>query len=452
MLKHRRQFNSTHRREGISIIEVLTSMAVATIGVFGVMVMIPFAVKQSQSGLDSDAANNLGRNAAEELEMLGLLNVRDDGNFSRLVVNAAVDGTALVPLPLQDTPPRFPLADAGPRFILPMSSDGFGDHRAPGLFHFDPIGFAAGLTNFRIRIGLNDEIEILSATTSRNTDVDLNLDGAINLTVPEDLPAGWRIFDGGTPLAAIPFIPFTDREAARLCRSNDELFYDDEVEGIDEVAPPQPLFNFDGTNRIRPQSGGRISWSAFLTPEKDPSLVSAPVTRMRANVLVYRDRFLDQTSPEALVASSYTCYVTDPDVAALGRIGTGKGYIPSISQIDLDPSVPDNAIVAGDIVRGDWVMLINRIAETDGGTIRTVGGVEHPAAGIGYRTQVGFARVTRISPDGLSVSVDGGSFDFVTSGIPDPDFAGTDPPSSPTYMVHLSNVINVYERSISTSN
>ena len=49
--------NSMLKREGVTIIEVLTSMAVATIGVFGVMVMIPFAVKQSQSGLDADAAN-----------------------------------------------------------------------------------------------------------------------------------------------------------------------------------------------------------------------------------------------------------------------------------------------------------------------------------------------------------------------------------------------------------
>ena len=137
----------------------------------------------------------------------------------------------------------------------------------------------------------------------------------------------------------------------------------------------------------------------------------------------------------------------DPNI-----IGTGKGYRTSFSRIDLDPTIAGNAIAAGDISRGDWVMLLNRIAESDGSPIRTVSGAEHPAAGPGYRTQIGFARITRISPDGLSVAVDGGSFDFVTSGIPDPDFGGTDPPSSPTYMVHLNNVINVYERSISISN
>ena len=43
---------STHLREGISIIEVLTSIVVAMIGVFGVMILIPFAVKQAKTGLD----------------------------------------------------------------------------------------------------------------------------------------------------------------------------------------------------------------------------------------------------------------------------------------------------------------------------------------------------------------------------------------------------------------
>ena len=449
MFKIRQRFNPTRRRDGVTIIEVLTSMAVATIGVFGVMVMIPFAVKQSQSGLDSDAANSLGRNTVEELEMLELLDVRDDGNFSRLVVNAAVDGTPLVPLPGPDTPPNFPNIDIGPRFILPMSSVGFNNHRAPGLFHFDPIGFAAGLTNYGIAAPSGD-IEILSATTTRNSDVDLNLDGTINLAVPEDLPAGFRVFDGTAGLAA-PFVGFTDREAGRLCRSNDELFYDDQVEGIDDIAPPQPLFNFDGANRIRNQSGGRISWSVFLTPEKDPSLVSAPLSRFRANVLVYRDRFLDTTSPAALVASNYDVYLTDSVAnSGPGTVGTGAGPISSVSRIDLAGSIP-----ADTIVRGDWVMLVNRIAEAAGSTIREFppsSGNFHRAAATGYRTQIGFARITRISPDGSSVTVDGGSFDFVLDGIPDPAIGGTNPASSQTFMVHLRNVVNVYERSISISN
>ena len=59
-------------RHGLSIIEVLMAMLIATIGVFGVMVMIPFAVDQSQKGIDSDLANVLGRNAIEKLQIHGV--------------------------------------------------------------------------------------------------------------------------------------------------------------------------------------------------------------------------------------------------------------------------------------------------------------------------------------------------------------------------------------------
>ena len=42
------------RRAGVSVIEVLTSMIVAAIGVAGVLVLIPFAVSQSQLGIEKD--------------------------------------------------------------------------------------------------------------------------------------------------------------------------------------------------------------------------------------------------------------------------------------------------------------------------------------------------------------------------------------------------------------
>jgi len=61
-------------RSGLSIIEVLTSIVVAMIGVFGVMILIPFAVKQSQVGLDSDAAVQVGRNAYAQFEINGYRN------------------------------------------------------------------------------------------------------------------------------------------------------------------------------------------------------------------------------------------------------------------------------------------------------------------------------------------------------------------------------------------
>jgi type II secretory pathway pseudopilin PulG len=69
-------------RGGISLIEVLVAMLVALIGVFGVFVLIPFAVRQVEIGLNEEAAQTLARNAMNDFEAHG---------FQDVVTNAGVD-------------------------------------------------------------------------------------------------------------------------------------------------------------------------------------------------------------------------------------------------------------------------------------------------------------------------------------------------------------------------
>jgi Tfp pilus assembly protein PilV len=64
-------FATRRARRGISVIEVLTSILVATIGVAGVMVIIPFAVGQAEQGFDQEAATAFGKNFADEFELRG---------------------------------------------------------------------------------------------------------------------------------------------------------------------------------------------------------------------------------------------------------------------------------------------------------------------------------------------------------------------------------------------
>ncbi|MEE2827292.1 MAG: hypothetical protein VYE64_11750 [Planctomycetota bacterium] len=75
---------SAGRRSGISVVEVLSAMVVALIGVFGVMVLIPFSVQQAQSGLDKDEATTVGRNAFAQFEIQGFRFV-DSDDQSRMV-------------------------------------------------------------------------------------------------------------------------------------------------------------------------------------------------------------------------------------------------------------------------------------------------------------------------------------------------------------------------------
>jgi hypothetical protein len=430
------------RRDGISIIEVLTSMAVATIGVFGIMVMIPFAVKQSQLGLDSDAANSIGRNAVEEMQINGLFQVLDSGDFSRLLVNAFADGISAAP----------------PRFVQPLGTDDFDlNDRATGLFHFDPIGFAAGFSAdttpskdvFAHSLVIADpggDIEIFSATANRLEPIDINNSGGV-FAFP-DLPGQFYPSFAADPLNILK--PLGTAEARHLCRSSDELFFASDQD--DDIAPAQQLFDLDGANQVKRQTNGRISWSAFVQAEKDLNVSGGPASRFRSHLLVYRDRGFTTTNVTnpalvQLVNSNYGIYLTNMEAAA-----GADSYVQSVNQITF-PTPADTPV---DIVRDDWVMLINRIPEPDPAPamneaplsieVPAFGGKRYRSAYEGYRLQTMFAKVTRVNTDG-SLSVDGGSFDFVPAGI-NSDPGSGNPPSSVTYMVHLRNVVNVYERSI----
>ena len=90
-------------------------------------------------------------------------------------------------------------------------------------------------------------------------------------------------------------------------------------------------------------------------------------------------------------------------------------------------SVIIDAPLSSDIRRNDWVMLINRI----------------PGPGpIALRTNLAFARVSNLYNDEANESarltLDGPNFQFT-----DPA-----PPSSPTFIVHLRNVVAVFPRTI----
>ena len=62
------------QRRGTSILEVITTMLVATVGVFGVVALIPFAARQSELGLSQEDAINAARNLQQRMESTGYNN------------------------------------------------------------------------------------------------------------------------------------------------------------------------------------------------------------------------------------------------------------------------------------------------------------------------------------------------------------------------------------------
>ena len=62
---------SNHGRSGVTIVEVLTSIIVAVIGVAGVLILIPFGIRQAQTGLDLQESTTVAENALAQFQITG---------------------------------------------------------------------------------------------------------------------------------------------------------------------------------------------------------------------------------------------------------------------------------------------------------------------------------------------------------------------------------------------
>ena len=307
-------------------------------------------------------------------------------------------------------------------------------------------------------------------------------------------------------------LPLGLTEARLLTQSADELvFSDTDYLGIkaSDIDGPQPAFTLSaGGNPVSRQYQGGISWSAVMVPERATGAVSflpgtpSPTSRYRMYTLVYADR-----NPRSSILSVDDRNGNDMFVAHVPRfpfapsttlppnqrrdsspnpLNLNGGFVSSVNRIVLDPAnhtQADGNTLTGvsqvNIVKDDWVMLINEklpiaTGAPFGGRTITADGVNYSfqAEEDRYDLQIAFCRVVSVDQgadndgDGLltgaldrsaSLSVEGGPFDFYFAGFNGSDFAGEDTRMMPalpadytseTYVVHLKDVINVFERTI----
>ena len=476
-------------RSGITVIEVMAAMLVALIGVFGVLVLIPFSVQQAQIGLDQDAAGLLAQNAIEDMEIMGLTSVDAAGQLR--FRGAQITFAAVAPANVVD-----PVAP-GSVYTIPFTIN------APQVFHFDPI--AVSQVGFPILLGsapLATSADCFN-TTMLNPDF---LTGNIPIQVPD-------LDDLRIPVVtATTQFPFSravgtgaeimgSREADQLFRNLDEVAYgstnivgvanEDLLDG--DLQPPQPVYDVSASGRLlRSQRNGRISWSAVFVPEKSqrvkPFFTAPPTrpTRYKVYTIIYKDRSVITTDPESQNPASLVSRTAGgPETqATAGSVAAVGGFKSSVDRIPLMPGAP----ISEDIQRDDWVMLINRrpsayyqFLNSAGATITgwptvlaedelplsydpdddpTTFPPRFAAEEEGYQTQVSFAQIRSLSltptPGGDQpvLYVEGGPFDFYNTSVAGPlyglDAAGANDPTyvSDTYVIYLRNVVTVYERTI----
>ena len=378
-------------RSGLSIIEVLTSIVVALIGVFGVMSLIPFSVKQSQSGLDRDAATMIAKNALAKFEAEGFKFTTDNRTTGIKELNwafAAPRADYHGPTP-PTTVPAYSFVT--PRPFAPLL------HR---MVCIDPLGITE---------------QGAFSTFPFNVNGALDGSGTAPTTVPTDLltiPSVTLLRPGRTATGGP--IPFTAAEARRMFRITDDLVFGDPVVSAlspdEELNGPAQVYNTGASGTLDRQSVGSISWCALAQP--NVNMANTPeVDSYKFYILVFKDRVTDATAEESRMNSSV---VLSP---------ASGNYARPLSNVII------NAVPTEDLRRDDWVMLINEEPQTT------------PATSRAARTNLAFARVTNISeldadndgtPDGGRLTLDGPDFQF----------------SNETRIVHMKNVVSVYARTI----
>ena len=294
-------------RSGLSIIEVLTSVVVAMIGVFGVLALIPFAVKQASLGLDSDAAVTTARNAISQMEITGM-----------------------------QIPQNWVWLDGG--VVATYDAD------LPRVFSLDPLGIAE-IGNLAGRSIAVDEDYTAAAFPFRIEDTS-------SFSFPTDL---------GIPAATFnsPAGVFDLELARRMCRSANDLVFgepdlsddtDADGDGIPDssVSGPIQFFDQDGGPQRR-QFKGRISWSAIVAPFTiDPTMENIERWSYRMYILVYKDRRFDLADPALNdLGGAMTVALVDTSLS---------GTQSPVSVVEFEDSIS----LSGTLKRDDWVLLINR--------------------------------------------------------------------------------------------
>ena len=198
------KLHTKHHRRGITLIEVMTAIVVALIGVFGVMVMVPLAVRQSQVGLDRDAATVAARNAFERFEIEGYQAVDDSGNL-RWRLNGHTVNMSIAPDPLD-------IGGSGNPEMDPVTYANRVTHWG-GAVCIDPLGVTEnGIARFPFNHfpAAPAAVNQLPDDPTGTPPYDLTID-TVNLTLPNNTPMD---------IAA----------ARRMFRASDDLIFGDAIE------------------------------------------------------------------------------------------------------------------------------------------------------------------------------------------------------------------------------
>ncbi|MEM9411442.1 MAG: hypothetical protein AAGA30_10030 [Planctomycetota bacterium] len=450
-------FKNGQNRSGVTIIEVLTSIVVAVIGVAGVLILIPFGIRQAQVGVDLENATTVGENATAQFQIMGLNNVgqyngeqvlpwvvpnQPNVEYTNPPGNQNVDLLSLADQPLVKTTVSDGDLFAGLYFIDPLwvntVADPIPNAELPTREMFEFVGEPVEQQFNTVNVIFDDAVfEAGNLTGPR---------------IPPFLPRFVTAIDPGNPFDASLFPrAMTQAAAVRAFVNKNDIQYsndfDQEGNALNDLDPPQPLLvsniaylsdgvdnDLDGTTDeldeqyLTRQFNGELSWSVVAVPRRGlGARFSDPVEGLDFFVLVAKNRSLlspidytgpSETDPRYLYTVLNSSIIDSPAGANPSVInGTGGIFLNSAVNIRNDA----------------WIMLINyEISRTP---------ISDP---VKARPEVGFFRV--IGNAANRVLIEGS--DFTIQELVDDGSGNLVASRTATYAIFLKNVVGVYKRQL----
>lgn len=253
------------RRSGVSLIEVLFSLGIVTVGLLGVMIIVPLAGLRTAQGTIADGADRMGRNAIRAFDVYQM---RRPDSWAQVNTGSA---------PASPTFATYPNPWAHP----------FNPGEA---FCIDPLYIAAHASS-------SGTFDIVRFPYYSTTPPPAVIPPTMRRVTLRSLPGG-TINPPPPPPIIVPAMSV--EQASQIFLGDDDLTFNLPK---DRTIPPQQKFNFGGTSGVeglKRQWEGRFSWLATVVPKpgysNDTYMLSVVVFHRRDYVAVDAERVVDVTA------------------------------------------------------------------------------------------------------------------------------------------------------------
>ena len=315
--RHRRSQRSAQRRaqrRGLSILEVMISIGVATIGMLGALALLPLASTLAQLGLNEDAKSAIGRAAVDSFDVRGM---------RRADMLMWWDGTQF------DNPSA--LWDAGADGFWGNSGDDDGDGTSD---ESDEAGWP-GSDDFRVPVCIDPRLmsRAASAATVENFPF---------VTPLPTTPITMRRITLCDDPDNSPLAPMSQEHADQAFQTTDDL----EIRPSEDTTefPAQQFIENTGGDLIKRQFYGKSSWMAMLTP-----IAGAQSDLYNLSLIVFYERDVDETASPPI---ERVCNIDFADFHSSGVTGGDMRLTATTTDVNDRDTLADI-----DIHRNDWLLL-----------------------------------------------------------------------------------------------